>query len=495
MISASGGPPERAPHTRVRALNDRAADPARGYVLYWMTTARRPGWNHALDHAVHIAQSLGRPLVVLEALGLRYPYPSRRHHRFILDGMEHNREAFADRGVTAIFCIEDRKGAGTGLVDRLAEHSCVMVTDQTAIPFLRGLESVAARAPVQALAVDSIGLLPLAAAGRTFPTAHSFRRHLHKMLPGHLDALPHPDPAGAIPLPGPAVLPDLAPWAHCIGVGELPPALDLDTLPIDQTVDATELRGGAEAATARWRRFLDENLDHYAEGRNHPDEGGSSGLSPWLHHGHFSPFQALVELGERYDWTPDRLTPGGRGSRTGWWDLPEGPEAFLDELVTWREVGQVLAWHEPEAHTWETLPDWARKTLSEHAADPRPETYDRETLENAGTADPIWNAAQRELVRSGRMHNYLRMLWGKKVLQWSATPQEALETLLYLNDRYALDGRDPNTLAGVGWVFGRFDRAWGPERPIFGKTRYMTSDSTARKLRLRRYLQRWGPAT
>ena len=483
-----------APASRIRVLNDRDPDPGKPYVLYWMTTARRTGWNHALDHAVHLASTIGKPLVVFEALGLRYPYPSVRHHQFVLDGMAENAAALRSRGATVLTAVATRIGSTKNLLHTLSAHSCAVITDETAFPFLRGLARQAARAPVHAVAVDSIGTLPLSAATRAFPTAHSFRRHLQKSLPAHLHAAPHPDPLGAVDLPGTPVLPDLSPWASVVGHNGLPDDLDLASLPLDHSVGATACRGGSAAAVERWRDFLESRLDHYADGRNHPDDAGSSGLSPWLHHGHFSTFQALSEIGERYDWHPDMLTPGGRGSRTGWWGLPAGPEAFLDEIITWREVGQVFAWHEPVAHEWDTLPAWARTTLDAHANDPRPETYDRETLEAADTADPIWNAAQRELVRTGRMHNYLRMLWGKKVLQWSDTPQQALETLLYLNDKYALDGRDPNTLAGVGWVFGRFDRAWGPERPIFGKTRYMTSDSTARKLRLRRYLERWGPA-
>ena len=163
----------------------------------------------------------------------------------------------------------------------------------------------------------------------------------------------------------------------------------------------------------------------------------------------------------------------------------------MDEVVTWREVGQGFLWHVPNADEFDTLPSWALASLELHSADERPILYSVDELERAETHDPIWNAAQRQLVRSGRMHNYLRMLWGKKVLQWSRHPREAFATLLYLNDKYALDGRDPNSVSGVAWVFGRFDRAWGPERPIFGKVRYMTSESTARKLKLKRYLARW----
>lgn len=484
-------PPSLAPTTRIHPLNARRPRPEAAYVLYWTTAYRRSGWNHALDHAVTLAHRWGRPLVVLEGLGLRYPYPSPRHHRFVLEGMADTAAALRARGVTVISHVESAPGDGRGLLHTLSTQACAVVVDLAATPFLRRIAQSAAAAPAEAVAVDSVGLLPISVSDRPFPTAHAFRRHLHRTLPGHLGASPHPDPAAAVALPQDPELPDLSAWTLADPVTLA--GRDLTQLPLDPDVAVVDERGGPVAALACWRRFLESGLETYADGRNHPDADGASGLSPYLHHGHISVHQMLSELGEVHDWSPDALTPGGRGSRTGWWGLPPGPEAFLDQVVTWRELGQVLAWHVPDAHMWQSLPAWARTTLEAHADDPRPERYSRDELERAETDDPVWNAAQRQLVGSGRMHNYLRMLWGKKVLQWSPTPQEALETLLYLNDKYALDGRDPNTLAGVGWVFGRFDRAWGPERPIFGKVRYMTSQNTARKLRVRRYLERWGP--
>jgi deoxyribodipyrimidine photo-lyase len=171
--------------------------------------------------------------------------------------------------------------------------------------------------------------------------------------------------------------------------------------------------------------------------------------------------------------------------------MSRSAEAFLDQLITWRELGHATAAFLPRYDSFETLPDWARRTLARHARDPRPERYELPELLEARTADPLWNAAQRQLLREGRLHNYLRMLWGKRILEWSASPEEALATMLELNDRLALDGRDPNSVAGVCWILGRYDRAWGPERPIFGTVRYMSSRNTARKLRLTEYLERY----
>lgn len=171
--------------------------------------------------------------------------------------------------------------------------------------------------------------------------------------------------------------------------------------------------------------------------------------------------------------------------------MPAYAEAFLDQLVTWRELGFNMCARCDDYERFESLPPWARRTLEQHAGDPRPYEYELSEFERAATHDELWNAAQRQLVREGQIHNYLRMLWGKKILHWSSTPEEALQVMLHLNNKYALDGRDPNSYSGVFWVLGRYDRAWGPERPVFGKVRYMSSKNTARKLKVKGYMARY----
>jgi deoxyribodipyrimidine photo-lyase len=193
-------------------------------------------------------------------------------------------------------------------------------------------------------------------------------------------------------------------------------------------------------------------------------------------------------------WTRRKLAASGGGKREGWWGVSRGAEAFLDQLVTWREIGFNAAVHLAGHDRYDTLPEWARATLADHARDPRPHCYDRDAFERAATHDPLWNAAQTELVRDGRIHTYLRMLWGKKILEWSRTPQDALDTMIHLNDKYALDGRDPSSCSGIFWCLGRYDRPWGPEREIFGTVRYMSSENTARKLRVKSYLARYSPS-
>jgi len=233
-----------------------------------------------------------------------------------------------------------------------------------------------------------------------------------------------------------------------------------------------------------------ERLDRYADGRDHPDEEACSGLSPWLHFGHVSVHRVFRQVAESEGWTPGRLAGEVTGSREGWWRMSAGAEAFLDQLVTWRELGFNRCALTDDYDCYASLPEWARATLEEHATDEREHVYDLAAFEEACTHDPLWNAAQRQLRGEGRIHNYLRMLWGKKILEWTPGPREALDVMIRLNDRWAVDGRDPNSYSGIFWCLGRYDRGW-PERAVFGTVRCMTTRSTRRKLTLDAWLERW----
>ncbi len=232
----------------------------------------------------------------------------------------------------------------------------------------------------------------------------------------------------------------------------------------------------------------------YDEARNHPDEDAGSGLSPFLHFGHLSAHEVLHRVLEREGWTPARLATSASGAKEGWWGASRSAEAFLDQLVTWRELGFNMCARRPDCDRFESLPPWALATLAKHERDPREHVYTLDQFAAGATGDRVWNAAQHELATEGRLHTYLRMLWGKKILEWTATPREALAVMIELNNRYALDGRDPNSYSGIFWVLGRYDRPWAPERPVFGVIRYMSSANTLRKLRVRKYLARHGGA-
>ncbi|MHC4931806.1 MAG: deoxyribodipyrimidine photolyase [Planctomycetota bacterium] len=460
----------RVPRIRIRQANDAPHRAEGDFVLYWMIANRRPKWNFALDRALEWAHGLGRPLVVLEALRADYPWACDRFREFITDGMADNARRFAKTNARYLPYLEPEPGAGRGLLKTLAKRACVVVTDDFPCFFLPRMLTVAAkRLPVLLEAVDSNGLLPLRSAPKAFPTAYAFRRFLQKELPAHLGQLPRARPA----------------------FSGLPPAprLALSRWPVAKPEKAGS--GGSEAGSRRLRRFLDRRLADYPEDRNRPETDGTSGLSPHLHFGHLSPHEAFVALGRREEWDPGRLAPVADGSRAGWWGMGEAAEAFLDQLITWREVGFNMCAHRADFDRYESLPAWARETLEVHAGDPRPHLYSLRAFDQARTHDELWNAAQRQLVTEGRIHNYLRMLWGKKILEWTEHPRDALTVMIELNNRYALDGRDPNSYSGIFWCLGRYDRAWGPERPIFGKIRYMSSQNTARKFPVKDYVARY----
>jgi deoxyribodipyrimidine photo-lyase len=485
-----------APQLRVAACNGESPRADGEYVLYWMTAFRRVGFNFSLQRAVEWARELDKPLVVLEALRCDYPWASDRLHRFVLDGMAANASRLAGANVVYYAYVEPRRGDGRGLLKALASRACLVVTDDYPVFFLpRMLAAAAAQLPVLLEKVDSNGLLPLRAAERVFETAYAFRRFLQKTLVEHLSEGPRPDPLRDARLPRLEALPaDIAArWPDSASTLLADPQPGLARLPIDHAVPPTGLVGGERAASTVLERFLADRLSCYAEDRNHPDEGATSGLSPYLHFGHISSHQVFSQLMLLEDWDTDRLAGEASGKRSGWWGVSESAEAWLDQLVTWRELGYNMSARREDYDRYEALPAWAQTTLAEHEGDPRPYVYTLEDLERADTHDRIWNAAQTELVRDGRLHNYMRMLWGKKILEWSPTPQAALRVMIELNNKYALDGRDPNSYSGIFWCLGRYDRPWGPERPIFGKVRYMSSENTARKLRLSDYLERYSP--
>ncbi len=485
-----------APASRVTHANA-APVAARGrYVLYWMIAARRTRWSFALEHAISRARDLERPLLVFEPLRAGYRWASDRLHAFVLQGMAANRRAFEAVGVTYVPYVERAPWEGRGLLAALAAHACLVVTDEQPGFFLpRMVTAAAAALPVRVELVDGNGLLPLRATTRAYPSAAAFRRVLQRELPGYL-AMPSASPLSEIDAAlrsADVAGTTLRRWRSATTRLLQTDAAALRELEIDHDVPPASISGGQDAAQHALESFLAHKLDRYSDGRNDPDDDVSSGLSPYLHFGHVGVHGVAARLFASCDWSPARLlTARATGRRDGYWGLTPGAEAFLDEIVTWRELGYGFCFHRRDYDRWSSLPRWARDTLAAHASDPRPAVYRRSELEAARTDDEVWNAAQRQLRREGRIHNYLRMLWGKLVITWSASPRSALATLIELNNRYALDGRDPNSYSGIFWTFGRFDRPW-PERDVFGTVRAMTSKSTRAKLNLRAYLARWRP--
>jgi len=478
-------------------------------VVYWMTSARRPKWNHALEHAIDLAREHDLPLVVIECLALRHRWANDRISTFVLQGMVDNRDAFESSGVSYIPYAETKTGEASGLLKGWLQVAKMAVIDDYPTYYPQHVLNTALTVnPCELHVVDSNGFMAMRAQGRDFSTAYSLRRHLHKTIREHMFEFPL-----AAPLEGTSDLKPLDPSLppHVFDATQTPMTpyeflwrvaeggdvgrQALSTLSIDHTVAPVNgKKGGHVEGRRRWKEFFRERLSDYHEKRNEPQERGASGLSPWLHFGHISVHNILHDLFAYHQWDVSMVNLPNDGRRAGWWGLPEPVEAFLDQIVIWRDIGFIHC-AMVENHTeYASLPEWAKATLAEHSSDPRPYIYSFEQLEQAQTHDPLWNAAQNQLRSEGIIHNYLRMLWGKKILEWSPDPATAMEWMIHLNDKWALDGRDPNSYTGIGWVLGKFDRGW-TERPVYGKIRCMTSASTARKYKTKSYVDKYAQAS
>jgi deoxyribodipyrimidine photo-lyase len=502
---------------RVRRANDRPFNAGGRYVLYWAQMFRRLHSNHALDHALALAAQHGKPLVVYEGLKLNYPWANARHHTFILQGMRDSARAAKNLGLSYWPFVETPADSGRGLVKRLAADAvCVVTDDYPAYIVPAHNRALADGCDVPVILVDGHSLVPLSRLGAAVGAAAHLRPRIHKLFAEEWGRRAAREPE--VPKAAKGKLdPPFEPWDPKPSV-----ATFVAGLPLDPSVPPVpDVEGGAVAGRAALEAFVTSKLPNYAEGRNQPDapeRGAASRLSPYLHYGHLS-IQEVAEAVLGPKWTPAQINAKTR-NKDDFFCRDANVNSYLDEAVTWRDLGHHWHWTrcreaatgKRDNQSWQragaaplfnfetmdfspggertldvVLPDWARATLRKHETDRRGHLYAPEELEAAATHDELWNAAQLELVATGRIHNYLRMLWGKKVLEWSATPAEAYRTLEHLNNKYALDGRDPNSYTGILWCFGLFDRPWPPERPVFGRVRYMSSENTARKFDLGGY--------
>jgi deoxyribodipyrimidine photo-lyase len=446
---------EMIQNERIARLNGAARTGRGAYAVYWMQRSQRAEWNHALEHCIERANELELVPVVLFVLTPDYPGANLRHYRFMAAGLAETARRLEQRGIPLVIL----RGNPAGEVLRFCEDAALCVTDAayTRQP-RRWRKELADRLSIPLYQVETDTVVPVAAASpKEEYTAGTFRPKLHRQLPAYLRPLTPREPRRRA---DPEAFGGLA--------AERLPEL-VGRMGIDETAGPVKSTpGGAEAAGELLDRFIAEKLDRYAEEGNDPALQGGSGLSPYLHFGQISPLEIALRVLET--------------------DSP-GKEEFLEQLVVRRELAFNFTWYNPGYDDFSALPEWARTTLWAHAEDVRERIYSPEELESARTGDPYWNAAQRELMLTGEMHGYMRMYWGKKILEWSATPEEGFLRALRLNDRYALDGRDPNGYAGVAWCFGKHDRAW-KEREVFGKVRYMNDRGLRRKFDIDRYVER-----
>jgi len=479
---------------RVFKRNNHEPNPDGEYVLYWMQINRRFHYNFALEYAVGWANKLGKPLVILEAFSCDYPWATARTHTFMMQGMKEHLE-YADRQkLNYVSFVEAEAGQYESLLKKLASNAAVLVTDEYPVFIMRKRnETYPQELEIPYFTVDSNGLIPLGLTDKDPYSAYLFRKIMQKNFVEAFTNPPKQNPLEDLENTDKVELSaDLYD-----GITDGRDSLEkipefVSKLDINQEVKPIEWHGGRQAALGMLGAFIQNGLKVYDEKRNDPDEKKTSNLSPWLHFGKISEYEVVKAVLEHQPagWDLDKITYNN-GSTGGFFNGDPNIDGFLDEVITWREVGFHYAHHRDDYDRLDSLPDWAMETLNNHRDDPREWVYTYEELANSQTHDEIWNAAQTQLREEGIIHNYLRMLWGKKVIEWTPDPETALEYLIDLNNTYAIDGRDPNSYSGIFWCFGRFDRAW-QERPIFGKLRYMTSDSTRKKVKLKQYLGKYG---
>lgn len=448
---------------RVIQLNDARINSHSRYVLYWMQMYKRTTYNHALTFAIRKANELKLPLVVYEGLKYYYPWASDRLHTFILEGVEEKRREFERGGIRYIFYLQKDDAAPKQTVAQLArDAACVVTDDYPCFIIPEHNRRIAERVDIPVFAVDSNGILPMSAFEKEEYAAYTIRPKIQRELPNHL----RPFVEESVEIDGTSVKVDCP--ETIVSVDNIPQLVaECD---IDHSVTPSPLyRGGSGQGRTRLENFTNEILSEYETTRNKPERDGSSRLSPYLHFGFISSLEVALAVQAA--------------------DAPESAkEAYLEELIVRRELSFNLTLRNPKYDSLAALPAWVQNTMRDHIDDERQFTYSLEQLEEGETHDELWNAAQRELVMTGEMHNYVRMLWGKNVIAWTPTYEIAFETLVHLNNKYALDGRDPNSYAGILWCFGKHDRPW-MEREVFGTIRYMTSGSTGKKFDSKKYIE------
>ncbi|MDX2267820.1 MAG: deoxyribodipyrimidine photo-lyase [Bryobacter sp.] len=441
---------------RIRSLNQAPINKTAKYVLYWSQINRRVEGNHALAHAITLANQLGLPVLVYEGLTCTYREANDRIHTFVLENVPHTAAALEKLGIGYVFYLRVRRSDANDTLYRLAEDAAALVTDDFPVFIVREhLESVPAKLKIPCLAVDSSTVVPMNHFEKREWAAYTIRPKVHKALPKYLVPCQMPAVAVRFALP----LPE---WRTQVEPAQIP-ALVAQCEINHRVPVSSAFRGGAPVARQRLDEFLRSKFRRYNEDRNQPSAHATSNLSPYLHFGMISPIDVAIAARD--------------------YAAAQGLDAtsFLEELIVRRELAFNFARYAgAQVECLSSLPDWARATLRKHAADIRDPQYKREQFEQALTHDDIWNAAQKELLLRGKIHGYYRMYWGKKIIEWSPTCQDALETMIALHDRYALDGRNPNTYTGILWCFGLHDRPW-VERPIFGQIRYMGYEGMRRK--------------
>ena len=447
---------------RVRKLNGAPIRPRARYVLYWAQMNRRVESNHVLAYAAALANELDLPLLFYEGLTCTYPHANDRLHTFLLEGVPETARRAAAKGIGYAFYLRKRRCDANDALYCLAEEAAAVVTDD--YPMFIAAEHnqrVPDRTGVAYFAVDASCVVPMNSFDKREYCAYTIRPKIRKLLDQNMT------PVTPIRLKTwwNAPRPPFHTEVTTTNISDLVAASEIDhTVAPSRTV-----RGGRSEAEKQLRHFLRHSLQRYARERNEPSARATSGLSPYLHFGHISSLE--VALAVRKHAAKHKMIA----------------DEFLEELIVRRELSFNFA-RFCARPSLADLPAWACANLKKHARDRRAYRYSYDQFERSQTHDALWNAAQKQMLLEGHIHGYYRMYWGKKIIEWSPTFQDAFDLMVRIHDRYALDGRDPNTYANILWCFGLHDRPW-PERPIFGTMRYMSLEGMARKTRMQDYIR------
>ncbi len=444
--------------SRIQDLND--ADVANGrYVLYWMQQSQRAEYNHALEYAVHKANRLKQGVLVVFGLTDDYPEANLRHYAFMLEGLKETRRTLAKRGIRMVV----RKGPPADVALALGRDASMIVCDRGYLRHQKAWrDQITEQAKCRVVQVESDVVVPVRVVSiKTEYAARTIRPRIHKHLDSYLRGFKS------------ATCRRSSLDLDIQGIDIEDVEAVLKTLRIDRSVPPVSqfFTGGTSRARQMFKAFVHRRLARYVDNRNQPQTNDISHMGPYLHFGQISPLYLALQI-RRADSC-----------------LQIAKDTFLEEMIVRRELAINFVNTNRHYDTYRCLPEWARQTLEAHRIDPREHVYTRRQLEDARTHDEYWNAAMREMKITGFMHNYMRMYWGKKILEWSRTPQHAFRTTLAINNKYFLDGRDANSYTGVAWIYGIHDRAWF-QRPIFGKVRYMAASGLERKCDIRGYVNK-----
>ncbi|MFB3897373.1 MAG: deoxyribodipyrimidine photo-lyase [bacterium] len=444
---------------RVRLVKEGIA--GSGPVIYWMSREQRSTDNWALLYAQQIAVEQRVPVVVIFCLVPEFLDATIRHYAFMLQGLQEVERNLAKKQIPFILLTGDPGQAIPQFVKQ--SKSSMLITDFDPLRIKRDWKlRVGERIHIPVFEVDAHNIVPcwIASRKREFG-AYTIRPKLHRLLPEYLDEFPK---LNSHPYPWKSKLKQNIVWNKVVAA-----------LKVDRTV--SEIKNfipGEKAALKLLKDFINHRLIKYDIDRNDPNLAAQSNLSPYLHFGQIAPQRvALAIIKSKHP--------------------KKAKDSFLEELIVRRELSDNFCYYTPNYDSVAGFPNWAKKTLDEHRDDTRTYRYSIDQFELGQTHDPLWNAAQREMILTGKMHGYLRMYWAKKILEWTESPEQAIQTAIYLNDKYSLDGRDPNGYTGIAWsIGGVHDRAWN-ERPIFGKIRYMSYNGCKSKFDVKKYIARFFP--